>query len=167
MSSEEQELNPYSTPKETATTTKRIKKHAREEVEENDDSIIQDIIRSFQKTRSWVSFFAVLSRFSAAIFVMAGGVLALMAAREDEPIAALRLLVGLAYALMGPAAAILSWRLFRYRDAISNVIRSDGRLDYIADAVEQQARCWTLAGPMALVLFAIRIAYIMIGGIEE
>lgn len=170
MSSEEQELNPYAAPNETGKTTKRIKKKAPEV--ENDDSILQDIIRAFQKTRSWVSLFAGLSRVAAALHVIAGIFMAFLAARGEGRMAvfgpSLGPPVALAiYVLLGAIYAVLSWRLFRYRDAISNLIRNDGRLDSIADAVEQQARFWAWAGQTAVVLFVMSIVAALIGLMME
>lgn len=166
MSSDERELNPYAAPKEAGKSGKRVKKKTRPATDV-DDNVIQDIVRSFQKTRSWISFFGVLSYLGAVVLVIAGVALLLFASAGKSEMAIMRTIgpgIFVVYLIIGAAYAAFGSRLFRYRDAIDNVIRSDGRMEYIAEAVERQANFWTLAGQTAIVIMGMYMIFGVIGG---
>jgi hypothetical protein len=164
MAREESEVNPYAAPKEGSEKKKRTKKKVRAEDDDNDnDRAIQDIVQSFQKTRSWISFFATLSYIGAVVLAIAGIVILAMSSNTSLGRAA-SVLGPFGLVLYGGLAAlyvVIGGRLVKYRDAINNVIRNDGQLEHIADAVERQAQFWTLVGQIAvatLVLYGIIIA---------
>jgi len=168
MSSDERELNPYAAPKDLKNPGKRTKKKVRVE-QEDQDGPIQDIVQSFQRTRSWISLFGTLSYIGAA-FAIIGGIgvavassaAAVSSNAKSGPLAAFGPGLLLVYLILGIVYGVFGSRLFRYRDAINNVIRSEGRIEHIADAVERQAQFWTLAGQVFIATFLL---YALIIGI--
>lgn len=161
MASDERELNPYAAPKEASKSGKRTKKKVRTEQDDQDDTI-QEIVRSFQRTRSWISFFATLSYIGTALLIIGGiAVAALMG--NSKAGSALGPGIFLVYLVLGIVYAVFGSRLFRYRDAINNVIRSEGRIEHIADAVEKQAQFWTLAGQVTIAIMVLYFIFLMFG----
>jgi len=164
MSSEERELNPYAAPKDASKSGKRTKKKVRAAQDDQDDAI-QDIVQSFQRTRSWISFFATLSYIGAAILVIGGLVVAALSSNtRSGPIATLGPGILVVYLILAIVYGVFGSRLFRYRDAINNVIRSEGRIEHIADAVERQSQFWTLAGQVTIAMFLLYVVFAVVMG---
>lgn len=162
--SEERELNPYAAPKEAEKSAKRTKKKAR--AENNDDETIQEIVRSFQKTRSWIALFGVLSYIGTAVLIIAGIAVAFISSGTKAGVlSSLGPGILLLYLILGIVYAVIGARLLRYRDAIDKVVRSDGRLEDIAEAVERQSQFWSLVGQFTLVMFGLYVVSAMIGAV--
>lgn len=162
--SEERELNPYAAPKEAEKSAKRTKKKAR--AENNDDETIQQIVRSFQKTRSWIAFFGVLSYIGTAVLIIAGiGMAYLSTSAKSGILASMGPGIMVVYLILGIVYAVVGARLLRYRDAIDRVVRSDGRLEDIAEAVERQSQFWNLVGQVTVVMFGLYVVSAMIGAV--
>jgi len=151
--SEQRELNPYAAPKEGHKSAKRTKKKARSG--NDDEDTIQQIVRSFQKTRSWIAFFGVLSYIGAVIAAIGGAFVAFMSTQARGPFAALGPGVLLIYLVLAVVYVVFGARLLRYRDAIDDVIRSEGQIEHIGNAIERQAQFWSLAGQTFVALLIL------------
>jgi len=164
MATEERENNPYAAPKEGGEKKKRVKKKVRVE-REDDDTTIDQIVRSFQKTESWISFFGVLSYIGAVVLGIAG--IFMLAITSDTRLGRASAFVGpfalLLYGALAATYAVVGARLIRYRDAIKNVIRNDGQLEHIADAVERQAQFWTFVGRLSVAAMVLYGIILMVG----
>jgi hypothetical protein len=168
MATEERENNPYAAPKEGGTKRKRVKKKVNVDLVD-DETTIDQIVRSFQKTESWISFFGALSYIGAVILAIGG--IVMLAITSDTRLGRASAFVGpfalLLYGALAATYAVVGARLFRYRDAIKNVVRNDGQLEHIADAVERQAQFWTFVGKLsvaAMVLYGIILIIGLIAG---
>lgn len=159
--SEERELNPYAAPREGKKSLKRTKKKARSD--NDDEDTIQQIVRSFQKTRSWISFFGILSYVGAVIAVIGGAFVAFMSSQTRGPLATLGPGVLLVYLVLAVVYVVFGARLLRYRDAIDEVIRSEGQLEHIGNAVERQAQFWSLAGQAFVALLILYGIVVIVG----
>lgn len=164
MASDERENNPYAAPKDGGTKKKRPKKKVEVDLEDN-ESAIDQIVHSFQKTRGWISFFGVLCYIGAGILGIGGiAMLALTSNTAAGRIgAALGPFVLVLYGMLAALYAVIGARLFRYRDAINNVVRNEGRLEHIADAVERQAQFWTLIGQISVASLVLYGIILMLG----
>lgn len=164
MASDERENNPYAAPKEGGAKKKRIKKKVTVDLED-DESAIEAIVRSFQKTRSWISFFGTLCYISAG-FLGIGGIV-MLALTSNTRAGQLGAMLGpfalVLYGMLAALYVVIGTRLLRYRDAINNVIRNEGRLEHIADAVERQAQFWTLIGQITVATLVIYGFVVLIG----
>lgn len=168
MASDERENNPYAAPKEGGVKKKRIKKKVSVDLED-DESSIEQIVHSFQKTRAWISLFGILSYIGAGILGIAG--IIMLAMTSDTRAGQLGAMLGpfalVLYGMLAAVYVIIGTRLFRYRDAINNVVRNEGKLEHIADAVERQAQFWTLVGQITvagLVLYGFIFVFALVAG---
>lgn len=159
--SEERELNPYAAPQEGKKSVKRTKKKARND--NADEDTIQQIVRSFQKTRSWIAFFGILSYIGAVIAVIGGAFVAFMSSQTRGPLATLGPGVLLVYLVLAVVYVVFGARLLRYRDAIDEVIRSEGQIEHIGNAVERQAQFWSLAGQTCVALLILYGIVVIVG----
>jgi hypothetical protein len=158
MANDSDEGNVYTPPKAKQKPAKRFKR-ARTEDSTADD--LAAIRIAFEKTRPWVAIFAVASYIGAGWLVFTGVIVGLT--NSSKGIGVLPCFGGaLIYVLMGR-------RLGRYRDSIRLVSQTEGRLDAIADAVENQQRLWLFIGFHTLIMLplyaaGIAAAFILLWG---
>ncbi|MDC3980020.1 hypothetical protein [Polyangium jinanense] len=158
--SNEDELNPYEAPKETKTTKRPKKKKAAEDDAPHDPSI-DAIVYSLQKTRPWISLFGTLS-YIGAVGLVVFGLYTMTSTSTSRAIGDYGAIAFIVYLILAILYAVVGSRLFRYRDSINQVIATDGRLDFIATAIERQREFWAFVGMMTVVLLGLYA--LIIGG---
>ncbi|TKC94612.1 hypothetical protein [Polyangium fumosum] len=156
-----EELNPYEAPKETK-TTKRPKKKKSEDDPPHDPAI-DAIVFSLQKTRPWITLFGTLS-YIGAVGLVVFGLYAMTSSPMSRALGEVGAVAFLVYLILAILYAVIGTRLFRYRDSINQVIAADGRLDFIATAIERQREFWAFVGVMTVVLLGL-YALIILGAI--
>lgn len=158
--SNDDELNPYEAPKET-NTTKRPKKKKSAEDDAPHDPAIDAIVFSLQKTRPWITLFGTLS-YIGAVGLVVFGLYAMTSSPMARAIGEVGAVAFIVYLILAVLYAVIGSRLFRYRDSINQVIAADGRLDFIATAMERQREFWAFVGMMTVVLLGLYA--LIIGG---
>jgi hypothetical protein len=157
-----EELNPYEAPKETK-TTKRPKKKKASEDDLPHDPAIDAIVFSLQKTRPWITLFGTLS-YIGAVALVVFGLYTMTSTSTSRALGEFGAVAFIVYLILAILYAFIGTRLFRYRDSINQVIASDGRLDFIATAIERQREFWAFVGVMTVVLLGL-YALIILGAI--
>ncbi|MDI1450192.1 hypothetical protein [Polyangium sp. 6x1] len=153
------DLNPYEAPKET-NTTKRIKKKKAVEDDAPHDPSIDAIVFSLQRTRPWITLFGTLC-FLGAVGLVVFGLYMTKMGPDYNP--AYWVGAFIAYITLAILYVVTGIRLFRYRDSIKQVIASDGRLDFIATAIERQREFWAFVGVVTVVLLGLYLLLILGG----
>lgn len=155
MSSNNRELNPYAAPKDTGKSSKRVKK--KKTNSDDNPGAIDEIVRSFEKTRSWISFFGVLTYLGVALLILGSVALLAMPSKPTpgNPLSNFGPAIALVYLVIGVIYVFVGRRLFRYRDAITGVMQSNGDLDDIAYAVRQQFEFWQLVGRITVSMLVL------------
>jgi len=154
-----EDSNPYEAPKASKKPAKRQKKALADDDEI--ESAVFAIVAAFQRTRPWVSFFGILSYFGAGASVL--GALLGVVAPSPSNLTGVGPFVFLFYLVVAVIYALLGQRLFRYREGIDSVLRSDGRLDSIATAVERQGEFWSLAGQTTIMFIGFTVLVVIAG----
>ncbi|MRG94405.1 hypothetical protein [Polyangium spumosum] len=158
--SNETELNPYEAPKETKGTKRTRKKKELAEDDHEQSAAIDAIVFSLRKTRPWITLFGTLSYIFAVVLV-GFGLYSMSATSSSRVLGEIGAVTFVLYLLIAILYGVIGTRLFRYRDSINQVLASEGRLEFVATAIERQREFWALVGVMTVVLLGLYLLTIL------
>ena len=159
--SNDSELNPYEAPKETKAAKRPKKKKELEETSHENQAAIDSIVHSLRNTRPWITLFGTLSFIGAAGLVVFG-LYTMSLSSSRRSIGEYGAAAFIVYVVLAILYGVVGTRLFRYREGINQVIATEGRLDFIATAIERQREFWAFVGVMTVVLIGLYV--LIVGG---
>ena len=143
-------MNPYDPPQQAYGPMPNVAHEANADY----SSAVASILESMQRTRPWVTMFAVLSFVGGAFLVL--GALGMFFAGAASGLAGGPAMffgpgLGLVYLFFSAFYFVIGWLLWSYRTSIGTFLASGGGAGLLAAALDKQASFWKFVGILSLV----------------
>lgn len=130
-------------------------------------SALSLILEAMQRTRPWITMFAVLS-FIGGAFLVLGSIGMFFAGAAAGAAAGGPALffgpgLGLLYLFFSAFYFVIGWLLWSYRTSIGGFLASGGSAGLLAAALDRQASFWKFVGILSLVGVALYAVLIVVG----